>query len=87
MGRMTQRQITHPPRTLPPCTCHRDPKHYVDQRGAFVGGGDFLECSPCDRRTSRCASLELATAEWCRLTGRPAPADGKTARVLRQVRG
>ena len=61
---MTQRQITHHATRLPACpTCAQLPKHYIDDRAARCGGGHFLECVPCDRRTPRQTTLERACIE------------------------
>lgn len=72
--RMTQSQVRHPAGELPSCTvaCGREPKHYEDKRAARAGGGHFLECSPCDRRTPKRETLALATADWVRMVDQPA---------------
>ncbi len=62
---MTQRQITHPPGTLPACANGHVAHHIHDLRGVAAGGGHFLECE-C-RRTARHADLDAALVEWKRL--------------------
>jgi hypothetical protein len=79
-----QTHITHPPMSLAPCTCGAQPKHYHDARALRANGGHFLECAPCDRRTSRHPELLLAEREWCRITGNMPPI--RTALPVRTVR-
>lgn len=66
---ITQSQVKHAPGELPNCACGKQPRHILDSRRAIAGGGHFLECSPCDRRTRRHADLVLAIAEFHRLVG------------------
>lgn len=50
--------------TLTPCPgvgCGRQPKHWLDLRGA---GQHLLECSPCQNRTPRFASFQEAVEAW-----------------------
>lgn len=65
----TQHQVKHTAGELPACSCGLAPRHYHDTRRTSAGGGEFLECSPCDRRTRRHADLALAIAEFHRLVG------------------
>lgn len=78
---MTQRQVTHPAGVLPRCRCNGVPRHYRDARRASAGGGEFLECAPCDVRTPRFATLDLAMLEFHRLCG-TVPAGGRPVRAL-----
>lgn len=69
---MTQRQVSHPAEELPSCVpeCGRVPKHYLDAiRKLSAGGGHQLECSFCDRRTTKHATFDGALTEWKRMTG------------------
>ena len=81
-----QTQIMHPPMSLAPCTCSLQPKHYHDSRALHAGGGDFLECAPCDRRTSRHADVFLAEQEWCRITGNAPPTKTSHSARVRSIR-
>lgn len=83
---MTQRQISHAPGQIPRCPapCQRDPKHIHDKRMASAGGGHFIECCACDRRTSKSENFEAALQEWCRITNRKAP--GTQADLLNQIK-
>jgi hypothetical protein len=85
---VTQRQISHNQSELPACSCGRTPRHFHDARGPLCGGGELLECSPCDRRTAKHATLDAAVREFCRLVGVPIP-DSAVAqpRLLRTRRG
>lgn len=72
---MTQYQVHHTADELPVCACSRQPKHYLDTRRSSAGGGHFLECSPCDRRTPKRPSFPLASADWVRMVDQPAHAN------------
>jgi hypothetical protein len=78
--RTTQHQVKHAPGELPTCSCGNGPRHYSDTRRQSAGGGEFLECAPCDRRTRRHADLALAIAEFHRLVGSK-PATATPARL------
>ena len=47
--------------TLAACTCGRQPRHWLDQRG---GGLHFLECSPCGTRTPSFPTFNEAVEFW-----------------------
>jgi hypothetical protein len=81
---MTQRQVTHPAGVLPRCRCNAEPKHFHDARRASAGGGDFLECPPCDVRTPRFASLDEAILEFHHLVG-TVPRGGWRPRAVRSA--
>lgn len=72
---MIQRQQPHPAGTFASCSgCRREPRHYVCRGGtsrepnAIRAGGTGdrhqLECSRCDRRTARHATLDDCVADW-----------------------
>jgi len=84
---MTQRQILHPPGSLPNCTCGLLVRHYQDLRGLKSNGGHFLECAPCDRRTERHAQLRGAIEQWCRMHDVPLPKPLSIPAPLRRIAG
>lgn len=68
---MMQHQVTHPAGTFALCIdCEREPKHFVSlgKKGlAPIGGNNEqhqLECCPCNLKTSKCDSLQIAKSEW-----------------------
>lgn len=85
---ITQRQIQHPPGTLPRCGCGKAPRHFLDGRAARAGGGDFIECPPCGQRTARHPQLSGAVAEFQRISGNAPevqpPANGAVLRYLQR---
>lgn len=68
---MTQRQVRHPDGFLPGCPapCGHAPRHIEDLRGMRCGGGHFIECCRCDRRTAKYANPNDALRDWYRLVG------------------
>lgn len=87
---MTQRQLQHAPGDLPICSACSDlrhnrlvhPRHFVDLRAARAGGGHFLECSRCDRRTAKYPDLGSALRDWHRLAPPPAAATEGAVRSI-----
>lgn len=84
---MTQRQITHPAGQLPRCTCSREPRHFLDLRGAGKGGGHLFECNVCDRSTGKHTTFDRALGEWIRLTAVPTDATLPARQNLRSAGG
>lgn len=66
---MTQRQVRHARGELPACSCGRQPHHFHDSRAPRAGGGEFLECSPCEQRSAKHPTLDAATRDFCRRVG------------------
>lgn len=81
---MTQRQVSHAKGELPTCSCGREPHHIHDGRALRCGGGELLECSPCDRRTGKHPTLDGAIRDFCRQVGAPLPGAIDTTRQLRR---
>lgn len=79
---MTQRQVPHAPGELPLCSCGRPPRHIHDGRALRCGGGEMLECSPCDRRSGKHPTIEGAAREFCRVVGVPEIAVSPIARLV-----
>jgi hypothetical protein len=66
---MTQRQVSHARGELPTCSCGRTPRHFHDARAPHAGGGEIVECSPCDQRSGKHPTLDAAVRDFCRRVG------------------